>query len=187
MKTTAKNKTEPATTGVATTGIATTGVATSDAATADAAPIAASGKAAATRKKKSVRTVKGTLELNRLQAKRNAIIESIRERLMRQKQQLLSESGTTLNTMPSNVTFPDLSDQASAEIDRNFTIRLLEREQKLLKKIDGTLEKIDSGNYGLCEVCGEEIGVGRLHARPVTSMCIDCKTEQEEEEKLREG
>jgi DnaK suppressor protein len=177
MKINSKNKTET-TTPVSAKTVAAAAVAKSG---------DKSGKPAASPKKKAVKKVKGTLELNRLQAKRDAIIDSIRERLLYQKQQLLSEAGATLNTMPSNVTFPDLSDQASAEIDRNFSIRLLEREQKLLKKIDGALEKITSGSYGLCETCGEEIGVGRLHARPVTSMCIDCKTEQEEEEKLREG
>jgi DnaK suppressor protein len=148
-----------------------------------AAPV----KGTASRKKKAVKTVKGALELKRLKVKRTGIIEAIRDKLVRQRHQLLSEAEAAMNTMPSNVTFPDLGDQASAEIDRNFTIRLREREQKLLKKIDGAIEKIETGGYGLCEICGEEIGIGRLHARPVTSMCIDCKTEQEEEEKLREG
>ena len=78
-------------------------------------------------------------------------------------------------------------DQASAEIDRNFMLRLKGRERKLLKKIDQALEKIEGGTYGICEACGEEINIKRLKARPVTTMCIECKTEQEEEEKLREG
>jgi DnaK suppressor protein len=66
-------------------------------------------------------------------------------------------------------------------------LRLKGRERKLLKKIDQALEKIEGNTYGICEACGEEINIKRLKARPVTTMCIECKTEQEEEEKLREG
>jgi DnaK suppressor protein len=88
--------------------------------------------------------------------------------------------------LPDETLFPELGDQASAEIDRNFTLRLRDRERKLLKKIEEALEQIDSGTYGICEICGQEISLKRLEARPVTTMCIDCKTEQEEEEKLRE-
>ncbi len=65
-------------------------------------------------------------------------------------------------------------------------LKLKGRERKLLKKIDDAIEKIDNGTYGICETCGEEINIRRLEARPVTTMCIECKTEQEEEEKLRE-
>jgi DnaK suppressor protein len=91
-----------------------------------------------------------------------------------------------LPALPDETLFPELGDQASAEIDRNFTLRLRDRERKLLKKIEEALEQIDSGTYGICEICGQEISLKRLEARPVTTMCIDCKTEQEEEEKLRE-
>lgn len=65
-------------------------------------------------------------------------------------------------------------------------LKLKGRERKLLAKIDEAIEKIDNGTYGICEACGEEISIRRLDARPVTTMCIECKTEQEEEEKLRE-
>lgn len=110
----------------------------------------------------------------------------IRDRLLDQKNQLLSEAESALGQLPGQILFPDMGDQASAEIDRNFMLRLRGREQKLLKKIDGVLESIDSGSYGICEACGAEIGIERLEARPVTSLCIECKTEQEEEERLRE-
>jgi DnaK suppressor protein len=89
-----------------------------------------------------------------------------------------------MNSLPDQTIFPDLGDQATAETDRNFMLRLRGREQRLLKKIDDALERIDSGVFGICEVCGEEIHIKRLEARPVTTMCIDCKTAQEEEEKL---
>lgn len=113
-------------------------------------------------------------------------IQDIKRKLIQQKDTLLSEAGIALNALPDETIFPELGDQASAEIDRNFMLRLKGRERQLLKKIDEAIEKIDSGTYGICEVCGEEINIKRLDARPVTTMCIECKTEQEEEEKLRE-
>ncbi|MDA8213779.1 MAG: TraR/DksA C4-type zinc finger protein [Nitrospiraceae bacterium] len=113
-------------------------------------------------------------------------IQEIKRKLIQQKEDLLSEAGIALNALPDETLFPELGDQASAEIDRNFMLRLKGRERQLLKKIDEAIEKIDSGTYGICEACGEAINIKRLDARPVTTMCIECKTEQEEEEKLRE-
>ena len=81
--------------------------------------------------------------------------------------------------------FPDLSDQATAEVDQSFDIRLKEREQKLVKKIDEALGRIAANTYGICEGCEEVIPYKRLKARPVTTLCIRCKTTQEEHEKLR--
>jgi len=65
-------------------------------------------------------------------------------------------------------------------------LRLKGRERKLLKKIEEAIERINQRVFGICEKCGEEINIKRLEARPVTTMCIECKTLQEEEEKLRE-
>jgi len=113
--------------------------------------------------------------------------QEIKKILLHQREALLSGAGVALSSLPNESVFPELGDQASAEIDRNFMLRLKGRERKLLKKIDQALEKIDGGTYGICEACGEEINIKRLKARPVTTMCIECKTEQEEEEKLREG
>lgn len=120
------------------------------------------------------------------ETERTKKFQEIRKHLLRQREDLLSGAGATRNTLPDESSFPELGDQASAEINRNFTLRLRERERKLLKKIDTAIEKIDGGAYGICEVCGQEIGTKRLEARPVTTMCIECKTEQEAEEKLRE-
>ncbi len=113
--------------------------------------------------------------------------QEIKKILLHQREALLSGAGVALSSLPSEAVFPELGDQASAEIDRNFMLRLKGRERKLLKKIDQALEKIEGNTYGICEACGEEINIKRLKARPVTTMCIECKTEQEEEEKLREG
>jgi DnaK suppressor protein len=75
--------------------------------------------------------------------------------------------------------FPDEMDAASSEINLAFTGRLRERERRLLAKIEQALEKIENNTFGLCESCGEEIGLKRLEARPVAELCIDCKSEQE--------
>ena len=119
---------------------------------------------------------------------REAKIQQIRLKLLHQRETLLSEAEVALlNELPGQAIFPDLGDQASAETDRNFMLRLRGREQRLLKKIDQAIERVDDGTFGICEDCGSEINLKRLEARPVTTMCIDCKTLQEEEEKLRES
>jgi DnaK suppressor protein len=79
--------------------------------------------------------------------------------------------------------FPDEMDTASSEVNLQFTGRLREREQGLLSKINSALEKIQSGEYGSCVNCGEEIGLPRLKARPVAELCIDCKAEEEKLER----
>ena len=99
----------------------------------------------------------------------------------------MKEAEETLSTLPGEINFPDMGDQATAETDRNFILRLRDRERMLLKKIEETIERIDGTDYGICEECGNEIGIKRLEARPVTTYCIDCKTRQEEEERIAEG
>jgi DnaK suppressor protein len=114
---------------------------------------------------------------------------AIKKKLVKQRQDLLAEAGQTLNSKLSTEkeSFPDPTDQAVAELDNNFTLRLRGREQKLLKKIDEAISRIDGGSYGVCESCGGEISVKRLEARPVTTLCIECKTRQEEAEKIQAG
>jgi DnaK suppressor protein len=113
----------------------------------------------------------------------------IKKKLIKQRQDLLAEAEHTLTNKISSEkeSFPDPTDQAVAELDNNFVLRLRGREQKLLKKIDDAISRIDSGVYGVCESCGEQISLKRLEARPVTTLCIECKTRQEEEEKLQAG
>ena len=83
----------------------------------------------------------------------------------------------------SNV--PDPNDRATIESGRSFELRIRDRERKLLSKIDEAIARIDDGSYGICEDCDEEIGLKRLEARPVTTLCIDCKTIQETKEKSK--
>ena len=113
-------------------------------------------------------------------------LQQIKLRLLRQRATLLNEAESALNELPGQTIFPDLGDQATAETDRNFMLRLRGREQRLLKKIDEAIDRIENGTFGVCDDCGNEIDVKRLEARPVTTMCIECKTLQEEEERMRE-
>lgn len=113
-------------------------------------------------------------------------LHDIKKNLLSQKKVLLIGALEALNELPGQTMFPDLGDQATAEIDRNFMLRLKGRERKLIKKIDEALERLSQGLFGICDKCGLEIDIRRLEARPVTTMCIECKTLQEEEEKLRE-
>jgi len=81
--------------------------------------------------------------------------------------------------------FPDPTDQASMETDRNFDLRIKDRERKLIKKIDQAIERIKEDEFGECDSCGGNISIKRLQARPVTTQCIECKTAQEQEERTR--
>ena len=108
--------------------------------------------------------------------------------LQRQLDKLVKGAGRTVDEMTEaegKASFPDPADRASMESDRNFELRIRDRERKLISKIRIALEKIDDGTFGTCEVCGEPIDFKRLEARPVTNHCIDCKTDEEEEEKIR--
>lgn len=115
-------------------------------------------------------------------------LEYFRGILQKQLDDLVKGAGRTVDEMTEGegkASFPDPTDRASMESDRNFELRIRDRERKLISKIKGALEKIDEGTFGTCEVCGEPIEFKRLEARPVTSHCIECKTDEEEEEKLR--
>ncbi len=85
----------------------------------------------------------------------------------------------------SNEIFADPADRATAESDRAFTLRIRDRERKLIKKIRAAIGRMEEGTYGVCEDCGCDIGVPRLKARPVTKLCINCKSKQEEDERER--
>lgn len=114
--------------------------------------------------------------------------QEIKEMLERQKRSLLLEAGATLESTlnPTSEGFPDWTDQASVEVDQNCILRLREREQHLLNKIDDAIERINDDTFGVCETCNLPISLKRLKARPVTTLCIDCKTKQEFEEKMRQ-
>jgi DnaK suppressor protein len=100
--------------------------------------------------------------------------------LTQRLENLLVEASETVSGMTGEIAnFPDPSDRASLEADRNFMLRIRDRERKLIVKIREALGRIDSGTYGICDACGSDISIKRLKARPVTTQCIDCKTKEE--------
>ena len=103
-----------------------------------------------------------------------------RERILRMAKDSLSES---LNRPQEGI--PDALDESSDARLNAMSTRLAERDERLLKKIDKVLELMDNGEYGFCEECGEEIGIARLRARPVTTLCISCKEAQEKDERQK--
>jgi len=115
-------------------------------------------------------------------------LDAFAKMLAERKQELLDEAERTVGGMTDGKdNFPDPTDRASLESDRNATLRIRDRERKLITKIDDALQRIADGTYGLCESCNEPIGIQRLKARPVTTLCIDCKSEQELEERRQRG
>ena len=107
--------------------------------------------------------------------------------LKKQLEDLRSEAEKAVDGMSKegNV-FADPNDRAAFEGDRFSILRIKDRERKLINKIEKALEKIKDGSFGICEKCGEEISEKRLEARPVATLCIRCKEEEELREK-REG
>ncbi len=104
--------------------------------------------------------------------------------LLEQKKSLTEGISKTVHTMQDEATvFADPNDRASQETDIALELRNRDRERKLIKKIDETIHRIDSEEYGYCDKCGVEIGISRLEARPTASLCIDCKTLDEVKEK----
>lgn len=104
------------------------------------------------------------------------------------KKELMEEVDRTVHHMQDEAAnFPDLSDRATQEEEFSLELRARDRERKLIKKIDETLEKIKHQEYGYCDACGVEIGIRRLEARPTATLCIDCKTLDEIKEKQIHG
>jgi DnaK suppressor protein len=113
-------------------------------------------------------------------------MEEFKLLLIQKINELLSEAGKTVSEMTNGKeNFPDPNDRASLESDRNFELRIRDRERKLISKMQEAIKRIDDGIFGICEVCGGPISEKRLIARPVTTLCIDCKTKQEKIEKLK--
>jgi RNA polymerase-binding transcription factor len=106
-----------------------------------------------------------------------------RKLLEGRKREILQEAERAVGTMNGEEEpHADPTDRATMESDRNFLLRMRDRERKLLGKIDEAVERIEDGSYGRCEECGGEIGIERLKARPVTTFCIGCKSDQEARE-----
>jgi DnaK suppressor protein len=117
--------------------------------------------------------------LNQKDLKRfKKLLEESKRNLLQSARKTLSEEATF-----DTDDLPDEIDLASSEYTPSMVFRLRDREKFLLKKIDDALGRIEASSYGICEICEEEISIKRLEARPVTTMCIRCKEEQEKQEK----
>ncbi|HVK54465.1 MAG TPA: RNA polymerase-binding protein DksA [Burkholderiales bacterium] len=100
------------------------------------------------------------------------------------KAELSEDIDRTMHTMQDEATlYADPNDRASQESDIALELRNRDRERKLIKKIDETITRMEAGEYGYCNSCGEEIGLKRLEARPTATLCIDCKTLEEVRER----
>lgn len=111
-------------------------------------------------------------------------LEYFRNLLLEEMKTLLSDADKTVTDMNVDAAnFPDPTDRATQESDRSFELRIRDRERKLINKIKDALDRIEAGEFGICEDCGEDISEGRLKARPVTTLCINCKMEEEGKER----
>ena len=110
--------------------------------------------------------------------------ERFKKYLTERLEELLNQAGDTVSGMTeTKENFPDPTDRAALEADRNFMLRIRDRESKLIKKIKAALKRIENDTYGICESCGDDITLKRLKARPVTTQCIECKSKEEALEK----
>ena len=115
-------------------------------------------------------------------------LEHFRGLLLHWRSELVDEVTRTVSHMKDEAAnFPDPADRATQEEEFSLELRTRDRERKLIKKIDGTLERIVQDDYGYCDACGIEIGIQRLEARPTATLCIDCKTLSEIKEKQELG
>lgn len=114
-------------------------------------------------------------------------IEFFRQMMTLKINELLEEAGKTVSEMTTSIkeNYPDPNDRASLESDRNFELRIRDRERKLILKMQEAIKRMDDGVFGICDTCGGPISEKRLMARPVTTQCIDCKMKQEKMEKLK--
>lgn len=106
-----------------------------------------------------------------------AQLDHFRAILLAWRSQLVSDITRTISSMQDeSFNHPDPTDRATQETDMSLELRSRDRERKLIKKIDETIQRIDDDDYGFCDNCGVEIGIARLEARPTATLCIDCKT-----------
>jgi len=115
------------------------------------------------------------------------MLEYFRQKLVKQKNDLLRESSDTLSTMQTEggMQEPDIADRATAETDLGVELRTRDRYRKLLSKIDSALHRIEDGSYGFCEETGEPIGIARLEARPVATLSIEAQERHERVERTQ--
>ena len=111
-------------------------------------------------------------------------LKYFKEKLIAWKEEILQGNRETITGMQENVApIPDLVDRASSEADRALELRTRDRERKLVNKIESALRRIELGEYGYCEETGEPIGVKRLDARPIATLCLEAQERHERKER----
>jgi DnaK suppressor protein len=111
-------------------------------------------------------------------------LEYFRKKLLAWKEELLDESRETLDHLKQeNWQEPDVNDRATVETDTSLELRTRDRYRKLIDKIDSALRRIENGKYGYCDETGEEIGIKRLEARPIATLCIEAQERHENYER----
>ncbi|WP_136645535.1 RNA polymerase-binding protein DksA [Tabrizicola sp. YIM 78059] len=112
-------------------------------------------------------------------------LEYFRRKLLTWKQELLEQSAETIDSLQESArNVPDIADRASEETDRALELRTRDRQRKLVAKIDAALRRIESGEFGYCEVTGEPISLKRLDARPIATMTLEAQERHERREKV---
>lgn len=112
-------------------------------------------------------------------------LEYFRRKLLVWRQELLDQSAETIEGLQDSArAVPDLADRASEEADRALELRTRDRQRKLVSKIDAALRRIESGDYGYCEMTGEPISLRRLDARPIATMTLEAQERHERREKV---
>jgi DnaK suppressor protein len=116
---------------------------------------------------------------------RNREVQRYRTLLEEQLAELVGHGAQAVHTMVGDGVdeIPDPNDRATVEEERNGLLRMRDRDRKLIGKIQGALARLEAGTFGKCTACGGAIAAARLRARPVTDLCIDCKTEAERAER----
>ncbi len=112
-------------------------------------------------------------------------LEYFRRKLMNWRQELLNQSAETIDNLQGSArAVPDIADRASEETDRALELRTRDRQRKLVAKIDAALRRIESGEFGYCDVTGEPISLKRLDARPIATMTLEAQEKHERREKV---
>ena len=112
-------------------------------------------------------------------------VEYFRKKLLNWKEEILQSTKETISHLQTDSTHhPDVADRATSETDKALELRIRDRQRKLISKIDAALGRIEDGSYGYCEETGEPIGLKRLDARPVVTLCLEAQEKHERKERV---
>ena len=135
-------------------------------------------------KEVKIPTEQEMLKMGEAQYMNAAQLAFFRAKLQEMEKDILSNAGATTENLRETVIVPDPADRATIEEEHALELRTRDRERKLLKKVQQSLARIDSGDYGYCEETGEPIGVGRLIARPTATLSLEAQQRRELRQKM---